>query len=198
MLISGHLGIHPPGALGIGFFVHARGECIIGMGGDGITETLEEVGCLRLEEAGAERVVPLRGRIYANLLEAEAKGALPELLFVCCNPNQLAAFTGEVTRFLESLAERGRLRGPGDVQASMPILLILPNGVLFESAASDFRDQVNESLLSAPYSCSQSMDGDSPRDQLCPRRKIIGMPTPNRLTSFQGSRPPNSVKPEKS
>jgi long-subunit acyl-CoA synthetase (AMP-forming) len=127
--------------------MHARAESLIGMSGDGITELLMDAGCLYLEEQGEPRVVPLGGRVYANLLEADAKDALPELLFVCCNPNQLAGFTGEVTRFLENLAERGQLSSPGDVRDRMSILLILPNGVLFESTVNDFQDQINESIL---------------------------------------------------
>jgi long-subunit acyl-CoA synthetase (AMP-forming) len=147
MLISGQLGVHPPGALGVGFFMHARADSLIGTSSDGITEALSEAGCLLLEEQGEQRMVPLRGRIYANLMEADAKGALPELLLVCCNPNQLAGFTGEVTRFLESLAERDLLGSPRAVREVMPIMLVLPNGVLHESAVNDFREQIEESIL---------------------------------------------------
>ncbi|MHC5022868.1 MAG: hypothetical protein ACYTGG_02995, partial [Planctomycetota bacterium] len=147
MLIPGQLGVHPPGSLGVGFFVHAQAECLLGVRDDGITDFLKDAGYMRLEVEGNQRVVPLGGRIYANLLEADAKEALPELLLVCCNPNQLAGFTGEVTRFLEGLAERGRLGSPRDVRDGLPILLILPNGVLFESTVNDFQDQINESIL---------------------------------------------------
>ena len=44
MLLEGHLGIHPPGALGVGFFVHGGAECFIGRAGDGITEPLIDAG----------------------------------------------------------------------------------------------------------------------------------------------------------
>ncbi|MDP6987456.1 MAG: AMP-binding protein, partial [Phycisphaerales bacterium] len=147
MLIGGQLGIHPPGALGVGFFVHMQAECLIGMSGDGITEILKEAGRLRLEQHGQQQIVPIRGRIFANLLEADAKKSLPELLLVCCNPNQLGAFTGEVTGFLESLAGRGLLDSPEQVRAHVPILLILPNGVLFESTFGEFQSQLNEAVL---------------------------------------------------
>ncbi|HJO16434.1 MAG TPA: DUF2889 domain-containing protein, partial [Phycisphaerales bacterium] len=147
MLIGGQVGIHPPGALGVGFFVHMQAECLVGMSGDGITEILKEAGQLRLEQHGQQQIVPLRGRVFANLLEADAKKALPELLLVCCNPNQLGPFTGEVTGFLESLAGRGLLDSPEQVRHHVPILLILPNGVLFESTFNEFRSQLNESVL---------------------------------------------------
>ncbi len=147
MLIPGHVGVHPPGALGVGFFWHMGAECLIGMNGDGITEILKDVGRIRLEEHGQQQVVPIRGRIFANMLEADAKRLLPELLLVCCNPNQLSKFTGEVTKFLESLADRGMLQDPAQVREHMPILLILPNGVLFESAFSEFQAQLTESML---------------------------------------------------
>jgi hypothetical protein len=116
MLQEGELGIHPPGALGVAFFTHASAECFIGRSGDGITQPLKESGVLKILDAGEDRAVPLAGRIFANPLEADARGRLPELLFVCCNPDQLGLFTGELTRFLENLAERGRLRSTDDVR----------------------------------------------------------------------------------
>ena len=132
MLQVGELGIHPPGALGVAFFVHTGAETLIGRGGDGITGPLKKTGTLKLQDDGELRVLPLRGRIFANLLEADARDRLPELLMVCCNPDQLGLFTGEMTRFVESLAQRGRLRCEDDLRQRIPILLIMPNGILSE------------------------------------------------------------------
>ncbi|MDP6602483.1 MAG: AMP-binding protein [Phycisphaerales bacterium] len=127
--------------------MHTHAECLVGMSRDGITETLKEAGRLRLEHNGQQQIVSIHGRIFANLLEADAKKLLPELLLVCCNPNQLGAFTGEVTSFLENSARRGLLDSPEQVRHHMPILLILPNGVLFESTFSEFQSQLNEAIL---------------------------------------------------
>ncbi len=93
MLQEGDLGIHPPGALGVAFFIHAGAESIIGRGGDGITQPLKKVGALKLQDAGKLRAIPLKGRIFANLLEAAARDSLPELLLACCNPDQLSLLT---------------------------------------------------------------------------------------------------------
>src|SRR3972149_5596661 len=109
MLHAGELGIQPPGALGVAFFVHASADCFIGRGGDGITQPLKSAGTLKLLEGGKLRSVSLDGRIFANLLEADSMNRMPELLFICCNPNQLALTTQELTRFLENLAERKKL-----------------------------------------------------------------------------------------
>ena len=147
MLHEGQLGIHPPGALGVGFFVHAQAECFIGRSGDGITEPLKKAGALNLLDNGKVRSVSLKGRIFANLLEADALDHMPELLFVCCNPNQLDTFTGELTRFIENLAERGRLCSVDDVRRNVPILLILPNGILSEQMLLTYEEQLHESLL---------------------------------------------------
>jgi long-subunit acyl-CoA synthetase (AMP-forming) len=147
MLREGELGIHPPGALGVGFFVHAQAECFIGRCDDGITQTLKKAGGINLLDNGTLRQVSLRNRIFANLLEADALDHMPELLFVCCNPDQLCLFTGEVTRFLENLAERGRLRGAEDIRRRVPILLILPNGVLSEQTIQTYEEQLRESML---------------------------------------------------
>ncbi|MFQ5591711.1 MAG: AMP-binding protein [Phycisphaerae bacterium] len=147
MLHEGHLGIHPPGALGVAFFMHAGAECLIGRAGDGITQPLKDSGVLNIEDQGRHRIIPLRNRVFSNLLEADALGGMPELLFVCCNPDQLGLFTGELTRFLENLCGRGRLRCPDDIQREMPILLILPNGILAERTVSVYDEQLRESML---------------------------------------------------
>ncbi len=143
----GQLGIHPPGALGVGFFVHARGDCFIGRGGDGITDPLKEAGGLKLEEHGRVRRVSLRDRIFGNLLEADALDHMPEVLMVCCNPNQLALMTGEMTRFVENLAGRERLKTLDDIRANVPILLALPNGILSEQMLQAYEEQLHESLV---------------------------------------------------
>ncbi|MFQ5495707.1 MAG: AMP-binding protein, partial [Phycisphaerae bacterium] len=147
MLRTDHLGVHPPGALGVGFFVHTRAECLIGRGGDGITDVLKEAGSLKLVEGGRMREEPLKRRIFSNLLEAEALDRLPELLLVCCNPDQLGLFTGEMVRFLENLTERGKLASVEDVARRVPILLILPNGILSEQTLATYDEQLHESVL---------------------------------------------------
>ena len=82
MLHEGELGIHPPGALGVAFFVHAQAECFIGRSGDGITQPLKETGALRLDDHGTLRSLPLQDRIFANLLEADALNRMPEVVLV--------------------------------------------------------------------------------------------------------------------
>lgn len=147
MLQEGKLGVHPPGALGVGFFVHARAECLIGRGGDGITDELKAAGALKLLEDGSPRAIPLRNRIFGNLLETDALESMPELLFVCCNPDQLKLITGDMVRFLESLAEREKLHDEADIRRRVPILLVLPNGILSEQTAQTYDEQLHESLL---------------------------------------------------
>lgn len=147
MLHEGELGIQPPGALGVAFFVHANAECFIGRGDDGITQPLKIAGALKLLEGGKQRSVSLEGRIFANLLEADAMNRMPELLFVCCNPNQLALVTHDLTRFLENLAERNRMSSMEDIHRHVPILLILPNGILAEQTVRTYAEQINESML---------------------------------------------------
>ncbi len=147
MLRTGDLGVHPPGALGVAFFVHARAECFVGRGGDGITQTLKDAGILNLLDDGRQRAIDLDGNILANLLEADALDRMPELLFVCCNPSQLGLFTGELVRFLENLAGRGRLASIEEIRQRVPILFVLPNGVLMEQTVSTYEDQINESML---------------------------------------------------
>jgi len=147
MLHEGELGVQPPGALGVAFFVHANAECFIGRGGDGITQPLKTAGTLKLLEEGKLRSVSLKDRIFANLLEADAMNRMPELLFICCNPNQLALVTLDLTRFLENLAERNKLSSTEDIQRHVPIFLVLPNGILAEQTVRTYEEQINESML---------------------------------------------------
>ncbi|MFQ5489362.1 MAG: AMP-binding protein, partial [Phycisphaerae bacterium] len=147
MLQEGKLGVHPPGSLGVAFFVHAKGDCFIGRTGDGITDVLKKTGSLRLDEGGKMRAIALRQRVFSNLLEADARGHLPELLFVCCNPDQLGLYTGELTRFLENLAQRSRLKSIDDVASQVPISLVLPNGILAEQTVQTYEQQLRESML---------------------------------------------------
>jgi len=157
MLHEGQLGIHPPGALGVAFFMHAGAECFVGRGGDGITQPLKDVGTLNLDDHGKLRCVPLRDRIFANLLEADALHRMPELLLVCCNPDQLGLFTAELTRFLENLTERGRLQSTDDIRHNVPILLVLPNGILSEQTLSVYNEQLHESMLMERLSLADGM-----------------------------------------
>ncbi|MCC7291187.1 MAG: AMP-binding protein [Phycisphaerales bacterium] len=146
MLKQGHIGVHPCGALGVAFFVHARGDCFVGRGG-GITDVIKRAGQVRLDDKGTLRLLPLRGRIFSNLLEAEALDHAPELLMVCCEPDQLAPFTMQIVGYLENLCGRGRLRDVEDVRTRVPILLILPNGILMEQTIAAFEEQIRESRV---------------------------------------------------
>ncbi len=66
MLTLGHLGVHPPGALGVAFFVHAKGECLVGQSGDGITEVLE---CIKAGKHPADIAMGLFRSISTRLFE---------------------------------------------------------------------------------------------------------------------------------
>ena len=77
MLHEGELGVHPPGALGVAFFIHAGAECFIGRGGDGITQPLKDAGSLNLDDQGKMRAIPLHNRIFANLLSLPKTQATP-------------------------------------------------------------------------------------------------------------------------
>ncbi len=147
MLNRGEIGVHPPGSLGVAFLWHTKAECFIGRGGGGITRLLKEQRSLLVEDGGQVHTLALEGRIFANLLEVEALRGVPELQMVCCNPAQLTPVTAHVTRFLEHLWEQGRLRNVDDVRANVPILLVLPNGIIFERTIQTFMDQVRESIL---------------------------------------------------
>lgn len=147
MLNGGHLGVHPPGALGVAFYVHAGAECFIGRTGDGITQALKDAGLLMLEDGGTARAVPLKGRIFANLLEADARGAMPEVLLACCTPAQLPDLTSDLAGFAGNLASRGHLRSVDDIRLRIPIVLVMPNGIVAERTVALYRQHLTEAAL---------------------------------------------------
>jgi long-subunit acyl-CoA synthetase (AMP-forming) len=93
------------------------------------------------------RSIPLVGRIFCNLLEAQAHSVAPEVLIVCCNPSQLPLLTADLVRFIESCADRGDLRSLDDIAAHVPILLILPNGILSDEIVQTYRKQLRDAAL---------------------------------------------------
>ncbi len=147
VLNKGEIAVHPPGSLGVAFLWHTRAECFIGRGGGGITRVLKENHALLIEEEGNVHTLDIEGRIFANLLEAEAMHGVPELQLICCNPAQLEPVTAHITRYLEHLNEQKHLRNTQDVIANVPIMLVLPNGIIYEQMMQTFMDQVRESAL---------------------------------------------------
>ncbi|VAX41002.1 hypothetical protein MNBD_PLANCTO03-1566, partial [hydrothermal vent metagenome] len=111
------------------------------------TRLLKESRSLFVEERGEVHTLRLEGRIFANLLEAEAIHGVPELQMICCNPGQLGPVTLHITRFLEHLAEQGHLQNADDIRENLPIMLVLPNGIIFEQMMQTFMDQIRESAL---------------------------------------------------
>ena len=127
MLATGKLGIHPPGALGVAFYLHANADCFVGRSGSKSTEVLHKNGILRYLDGDVMRTVDIQDRVFTNPLDADSRGKLPELLFLCSTPDQLAEFTLEIIHYLENLSSRGHMQSVQDVRDYVPIVLILPN-----------------------------------------------------------------------
>ena len=147
MLATGKLGIHPPGALGVAFYLHANADCFVGRSSSKSTEVLHKNGILRYLEGDVMRTIDIQERVFTNPLDADARGGLPELLLLCSTPDQLSEFTQEITNFLENLSSRGHMKSVQDVRDYVPIILVLPNGICTERMISDASDQLNESIL---------------------------------------------------
>ena len=147
MLASGKLGIHPPGALGVAFYLHANADCFVGRSGSKSIEALHKNGILRYLDGDVMRTIDIQNRVFTNPLDADARGELPELLLLCSTPDQLGEFTQELTNFLENLSSRGHMQSVQNVRDFVPIILVLPNGICTERMISDASDQLNESRL---------------------------------------------------
>ena len=147
MLATGKLGIHPPGALGVAFYLHANADCFVGRSGSISTEILHKYGILRYLDGDVMRTIDIQDRVYSNPLDADSRGELPELLLLCSTPDQLGEFTLEIIHYLENLSSRGHMQSVQDVRDYVPIILVLPNGVCTERMISEASDQLNESRL---------------------------------------------------
>ncbi len=147
MLATGKLGIHPPSALGVAFYLHADADCFVGRSGSNSTEVLYKNGMLRYLEGDVMRTKDLNGRVFTNPLDADSHGELPELLLLCSTPDQLGEFTQELIYFLENLSSRGHMKSVQDVRDYVPIILILPNGICTKRMISEASDQLNEAIL---------------------------------------------------
>ncbi|MDP6542292.1 MAG: DUF2889 domain-containing protein, partial [Phycisphaerales bacterium] len=147
MLASGKLGIHPPGALGVAFYLHASADCFVGRSGSRSTELLHKNGILRYLDGDVMRTIDIQDRVFTNPLDADSRGALPELMFLCSTPDQLGEFTLEIIHYLENLSSRGHMQSVQDVRDYVPIILVLPNGICTERMINEASDQLNESRL---------------------------------------------------
>ncbi len=131
--VQGSVGILPVGALGVGFFYHltrqledaARPVFFIERSGSTTHRALMEAGALAIKTPAGTRHVPAQVCRPPLLACAEAN-ALPEILLVCPQSDQILAVVLEYVRVLEFLYRRG---GIDAAIEQLPTLVLSSNGI---------------------------------------------------------------------
>ena len=147
---EGTIGILPPGALGVSFFYHLTRGLTNNNGGVFFHEragsqsgrALREKGELAIEAGNNVHRLPA-GRLFrGDLLTAFDEHALPEVLLLCPNPDQLPAILNTVVELLERMNDRKELG-----EATLPVLVLCSNGIYYQRLRQQFIERLEEATL---------------------------------------------------
>ena len=147
---EGTIGLLPAGALGVSFFHHLTAErghddgdvFFLERIGSQSTAALKQAGGFRLAgRKGIERVPPTV--FHGDLLQAFEEKALPEVLLLCPNPDQLPPILDTVVRLFERMGERDELVDG----FPFPALVLGSNGIYFQRLRQQFIERLEESTL---------------------------------------------------
>jgi hypothetical protein len=147
---EGTIGILPAGALGVAFFYHLTRQLthddgsvfFVGRRGSASGEALKRASELRIAVGSNVRGISTESRLRGNLLELFDARALPEVLLVCTNPDQLGDILGAVVRLLERMNECGELAA-----LDLPVLVLAANGIYFQRLRQQFIERLEEATL---------------------------------------------------
>src|SRR5258705_3772555 len=125
------MAILPAGALGVSFFYQLTRELAQNDGtiffldrqGSKSAEALRERGELVIAGANATHHVPVANLAAGDLLNAFEHKALPEIILLCPNPDQLPGILNTVVHLLERMNEHGELTPDFE----MPALVLSSN-----------------------------------------------------------------------
>jgi hypothetical protein len=148
---EGTIGILPAGALGVSFFYHLTGELTHDDGSIFFVERTGSKSAAALKEKG-ELLIAAQEQIHrvsctsvmrGDLLEQFEKRALPEVLLLCPNPDQLPGIFMSIVELLERMSENGELVEDFE----LPILVLASNGIYYQRLRQQFIEQLEEATL---------------------------------------------------
>lgn len=150
-LIPGQVGITPVSALGVGFacqlskrFQNVEAIRFVQRGSAGSAEALARAGRLRILINGQVQDHATAGLLRPDLLTCAVENALPEILLVCCNPDQLLSVIDALVECLElGYARTGQV----DPATQMPVTILSANGIYFQRHRQMFTERLEESTL---------------------------------------------------
>lgn len=152
LLHDGTIGIVPAGALGVAFYFHLTRQlsqiddrtAFLDRCGSRSSAALRAAGRLRIVRDGAVQAVRHAEMWRPDLLACAEEGALPELLLVCTQPDQLLPEMTTAVRLIEWLHEHDAL-DPAATQ--LPAFVLCSNGIYFQRVRQFFIEKLEESTL---------------------------------------------------
>ena len=148
---EGTIGILPAGALGVALFSRLTHRLAINDGSVFFLERLASSSAAALRAKGELLIslddqihrVPTHGLLRGDLLTTFEQSALPEILLLCPNPDQLPPVLNEVVQLLERMNEVGELTA----EFEFPILMLSSNGIYYQRLRQQFIERLEESTL---------------------------------------------------
>ncbi len=144
------VGIMPVGALGVAFHHHlAAGpkglSRVAFMSRSSARPERWKAGAFVAVESLAGRIdLALEGRWLGSLREAARAEALPDIVLVCTNPDQLFEVIADYVAVVESEHRAGRLLTG---HARLPALVLCANGIYFQRLRRSFIELLEEATL---------------------------------------------------
>lgn len=146
------VGILSLGALGVAFHHHLNASAQPGenrttflLRGSGAgKERWGHDSVLRMERPDGIKETSLSGLLAGTLVEATAKAALPGIILVSTNPDQLHDVIVDYVSVVEGEFKAGRL---AEGAARLPLLILCANGIYFQRVRSTFIELLEEATL---------------------------------------------------
>jgi len=152
LLRPGTIGILPAGALGVALYFHLTRELrevddrvrFFARRGSASGEALRAAARLRVKVGGEIREVAHPALWAPDLLASAEAGALPEVVLVCPQPDQLLGGITVAVQLIEWLHRAGRL---GADAAELPVFILCSNGIYFQRVRQFLVEKLEESTL---------------------------------------------------
>jgi hypothetical protein len=147
---EGTIGIIPAGALGVSLFYHLTRELTNDDGGvfflertgSHSTQALRQKGELAIAVGNEVQRLPSARLFRGDLLSASDQSALPEVLLLCPNPDQLPVILSTIVELLEQTNDRHEL-----TENNLPTLVLCSNGIYYQRLRQQFIERLEEATL---------------------------------------------------
>ena len=144
------VGILPIGALGVAFFYHLT-EGLRRVDGNvvlvqrrGAVDRWSGAATLRVEAPSGPIDLPLTDLLVDDLAAIAGSPAMPDVILVTTNPDQLFTVLTEFVGVVEHEHREGRLESG---RARLPVLVLCSNGIYFQRTRANFIELLEEATL---------------------------------------------------